>query len=52
MIVAFAMFVVVKQMNLIARKKQEPTKKDCPFCCSSISIKATRCPECTSDLLS
>ena len=27
----------------------EPTTKECPFCCETISIKATKCPHCTSD---
>ena len=31
-------------------KKAEPTTKTCPFCQSEISIKATRCPHCTSEL--
>lgn len=30
--------------------EEEPTTKVCPFCCSEISIKATRCPHCTSEL--
>lgn len=50
-IIAFAMFIVIKQMNKMTQKKpQEATKKDCPFCCSSIPIQAKRCPDCTSDL--
>lgn len=50
-IVAFAMFLIVKQMNRFSRNnKQEATKKDCPYCCTSIPIKATRCPDCTSEL--
>lgn len=50
-IVAFAMFLIVKQMNRFNRNnKQEATKKDCPYCCTSIPIKATRCPDCTSEL--
>lgn len=48
-IVAFAMFVMIKQLNRFAKAKQ-PTKKDCPFCCSSIPVNATRCPDCTSNL--
>lgn len=51
-IVAFAMFLVVKVF--MRMKKPEPavtpTTRDCPFCLSSISIKATRCPHCTSTL--
>lgn len=49
LIVAFVLFFVVKQMNRMTPKKR-PTQKECPFCCSNISIKATRCSECTSQL--
>jgi large conductance mechanosensitive channel len=53
-IVAFAIFLLVKQVNRF--KKQPvaapavPTSKECPFCASVISIKAMRCPHCTSQL--
>ncbi len=49
LIVAFAIFVVIKQINRL-KKAPEVTAKDCPKCCSSIPIKATRCPFCTSEL--
>ena len=51
-IVAFAIFVVIKQINLLkkAPPPADPTTKDCPKCCSSIPIKASRCPHCTSEL--
>ena len=50
-IVAFAMFIVIKQVNRFTQSKQlQPDKKDCPYCCSSISINAKRCPDCTSTL--
>ncbi|MDR3491968.1 MAG: large-conductance mechanosensitive channel protein MscL [Gammaproteobacteria bacterium] len=49
-IVAFAMFLVIKQINRFVKTKEVPTKKDCPYCCSSISIKAVKCPDCTSNL--
>ena len=53
-IVAFCIFMVIKAMNRMKRKDEEPPKKpttkDCPKCCSSIPIKATRCPNCTSEL--
>lgn len=52
LIVAFAMFTVVRSMNQL-RKKQvhaSPTTKECPFCHTAIPIKATRCPNCTSQL--
>ncbi len=53
-IVAFAVFFLIRSINKLKRKEEappaEPTTKDCPFCFSKISIKATRCPECTSEL--
>ena len=52
LIVAFAMFLIVKAVN--ARKKTAPvaapTTKDCPYCFSAVPLKATRCPNCTSEL--
>jgi large conductance mechanosensitive channel len=54
LIVAFAVFLLIKGLNKLQREKAEsaaePTNKDCPFCLSSIAIKATRCPHCTSEL--
>ncbi|RJR28614.1 MAG: large conductance mechanosensitive channel protein MscL [Candidatus Latescibacterota bacterium] len=52
LIVAFAIFMVVKNMNRLKRPAPAvaPTTKDCPFCFSSVPIKAIRCPHCTSDL--
>ena len=53
-IVAFAIFLLVKQVNRMRAPAPAPaaapTTKDCPFCVSSIPIKATRCPNCTSQL--
>jgi large conductance mechanosensitive channel len=55
-IVAFAVFVLVKQVNRIKSSVDKPapagapTTKECPFCASTISIKAKRCPQCTSQL--
>lgn len=51
-IVAFAIFMVIKQMNRLKAQPApaEPNTKDCPKCCSTIPIKATRCPQCTSEL--
>ena len=52
-IVAFAMFMLVRGMNRLRREEeveQAPTTKDCPYCFTTISIKATRCPQCTSEL--
>jgi large conductance mechanosensitive channel len=55
LIVAFVIFMVVKQVSRfqVAPKAQAPaapTTKECRFCCSTISIKATRCSNCTSNL--
>ena len=56
LIIAFVIFLLVKGMNRLAEgkkkdvKEEEPTTKTCPFCQSEISIKATRCPHCTSVL--
>ena len=52
LIVAFAVFLVVKQMNRLQKPAPAaaPTTKDCPFCATSIPIAATRCPHCTSQL--
>jgi len=51
-IVAFCVFLIVKWMNSL--KKPAPvaavTTKDCPFCLSAIPLKATRCPNCTSQV--
>ncbi len=51
-IVAFAIFVVIKQMNRLRRPAPAPpvTTKDCTFCKTSIPLAATRCPHCTSQL--
>jgi large conductance mechanosensitive channel len=53
-IVAFAIFVVIKQANKLRREPAPapatPTTKDCPFCCTAIPIPAKRCPNCTSQL--
>lgn len=54
LIIAFAVFVIVKGINSFHRKKEEPaaapTTKKCPYCMSEIDIHATKCPHCTSSL--
>lgn len=52
LIVAFVIFLIIKQINRFNKEEPpaEPTTKDCPFCWSQVSIKATRCPHCTSEL--
>src|SRR5207237_6566988 len=52
-IVAFAVFVLVKQANRIKDAFEHPvppTTKECPYCASTISVKAKKCPQCTSAL--
>lgn len=53
-IVAFAVFVLIRQVNRMRRRNDvpaDPTEKMCPRCVMSIPIQATRCPHCTSDLV-
>jgi large conductance mechanosensitive channel len=51
MIVAFVMFLVVRQVNRMQRQREAaPATKACPYCVSTIPIGAVRCPNCTSDL--
>ena len=55
LIVAFAVFLMIRAINRLKRKEEvattpAPSTKDCPYCTSSISINAKRCPFCTSEL--
>jgi large conductance mechanosensitive channel len=56
MIVAFAVFLLVKQVNRIKSSMDRPAAaaspvtRECPYCASTISIKARRCPNCTSEI--
>lgn len=52
LIVAFAVFLLVKQINRLRSVPEPPppNTKDCPFCCSKIPLPASRCPQCTSEL--
>jgi large conductance mechanosensitive channel len=51
-IVAFVVFLLIRQVNKMRREAPKPvaspTTKECPYCISSISLKATKCPNCTS----
>jgi len=53
-IVAFAVFLLVRTINRLRRQEEAPppvpTTKECAYCFSAIPIKATRCPQCTSEL--
>ena len=54
LIVAFAVFLLIKGINKLQREKEAPTSeaatKECPRCYSLIPLKASRCPHCTSDI--
>ena len=54
LIVAFALFLIIRSMNRLKRKAEAPAPapatKDCPFCATAIPLKAVRCPHCTSEL--
>jgi len=57
LIVALAVFIVVKQVNRLKKSLEPPpapaaapNTKECSFCTSTIPIRATRCPQCTSQL--
>ena len=55
-ITALAVFILIREMNVLRRRKEagkeppSPTTKNCQYCMSTIPIKATRCPQCTSQL--
>ncbi len=54
LIVAFAVFLLVKSINKLKRQEETPpaapTTKECPYCLSTIPLKAKRCPHCTSEV--
>ena len=53
LIVAFAVFLLVRQVTRLTTKPAPaaaPTTKDCPYCVSTIPLRARRCPQCTSEL--
>jgi large conductance mechanosensitive channel len=51
-IVAFVVFLVIRQINRMKRQPapEAATTRECPYCLSKIPIKATRCPNCTSEI--
>jgi large conductance mechanosensitive channel len=51
LIVALALFLVIRQLNrLVAPPAAAPATRECPYCLSSIPLKATRCAHCGSQL--
>jgi large conductance mechanosensitive channel len=56
LIIAFVIFLIVRAAQKLQERKQQPaaeatpTTKECPYCLTTIPLKATRCPNCTSNL--
>lgn len=52
LIVAFMIFLLMRQVNKLKKPAKDSlvTTKECPFCVSAIPLKATRCPNCTSQI--
>ena len=53
LIVAFAVFLLIRSLNRLKKPEEAPAEaptKDCPYCLSTIPVKATRCAHCTSEL--
>jgi large conductance mechanosensitive channel len=54
LLIALAVFIIVRQINKMRREapapEPAPNTKECPYCYSSIALKASRCPQCTSEL--
>ena len=54
LLIAIVIFMLIKAINKLSRKKEEPaaapTTKECPFCKEKIAIEAVRCPHCTSEI--
>ncbi|MFZ0820021.1 MAG: large-conductance mechanosensitive channel protein MscL [Candidatus Acidiferrales bacterium] len=53
LIVAFSVYLLIRTVNRWTRKPAPaaaPTTRPCPYCCSEIPLKATRCPQCTANV--
>ncbi len=50
LVVAGAVFLLVRAINKLKRSEKEPDKKECPACAMNIPIQAKRCPHCTTQL--
>lgn len=52
LIVAFVIFLIIRQINRLKRKEvpAAPNTKDCPYCFMAIPVRATRCPHCTAEI--
>jgi large conductance mechanosensitive channel len=47
-IMAFVIFLLVRQMNRLFKRPEDPARRDCPLCLSSIPVRAVRCAHCTA----
>jgi len=52
LIVAFVIFLLIKQVNRFKKHPATATTRECPFCLSLVPLKATRCAFCTSEFKS
>jgi large conductance mechanosensitive channel len=53
LIVALIIFLLIRQINRLTVKPAAPaapSTRECPYCCTQVSVKASRCPNCTSEL--
>lgn len=53
LIVALVIFIMIRAMNKLVKKEETPvevTTRECPYCMTAISKKASRCPHCTSEV--
>jgi large conductance mechanosensitive channel len=50
LIVALALFLVIRQLNRVVARPAAPATRECPYCLSTIPLKATRCAHCSSAL--
>lgn len=50
LIIAFVIFLLIRQINRMQRPAAAPATKDCPHCLSTVPAKATKCAHCTSEL--
>ena len=51
LIVAFVIFLIIQQANRLKKAPAPPNTKECEYCHTTIPLAATRCPNCTSNLL-
>jgi len=54
LIIAFSIFIAIRQISKLRKKdevEEDPSTKSCPYCISEVDIEASRCPNCTSQLV-